>query len=168
MTRRVLCALLAASTAPLLLSAQDGTNSGQWMIDFQGDGQIQLTLHREQHEHSFSVSADSFRGLSRGATHFEYVRDAGTFRCDGHFAGDHGAGIFVFEPNPKYIADMKSLGYQIEPEHMMELATFDISRAFVRDLARMGYRGLSLSDLFRFRAQGVTPIHRVLDDNPRP
>ena len=97
MTRRVLCALLVVCGASLLSAfAATDTNSGQWLIDFQNDGQIQLTLHQEHHEHSFPVPAESFHGLARNATHFEFVRDAGTFACDGRFAGDHGAGIFVF------------------------------------------------------------------------
>jgi hypothetical protein len=136
--------------------AATDTNSGQWLIDFQNDGQIQLTLHQEHHEHSFPVPAESFHGLARNATHFEFVRDAGTFACDGRFAGDHGAGIFVFAPNPQYIAGMKSLGYTIEPDRLMELAAFDISRTFVHDLESLGYHGLSLDDLLKFRIHGVS------------
>ena len=157
MTRRVLCALLVVCGASLLSAfAATDTNSGQWLIDFQNDGQIQLTLHQEHHEHSFPVPAESFHGLARNATHFEFVRDAGTFACDGRFAGDHGAGIFVFAPNPQYIAGMKSLGYTIEPDRLMELAAFDISRTFVHDLESLGYHGLSLDDLLKFRIHGVS------------
>jgi hypothetical protein len=155
MTRRFLCALVAGGAA-LCGAFANETNSGQWLIDFQSDGQIQLTLHQEHHEHSFPVSADAFRGLSRSATHFEFARDAGSFVCDGRFAGDHGAGTFVFASDPKYIAEMKSLGYVIEPDRAMEMAAFDVSRAFVHDLESLGYRGLSLDDIVRFRIHGVT------------
>ena len=155
MTRHALLALVVGGAAFCSAFAAEN-NSGQWLIDFQGDGQIQLTLHQEHHEHSFPVAADSFRGLSRSATHFEFVRDAGSFVCDGRFAGDHGAGTFVFEPNPKYIAEMRSLGYSMEPDRAMEMAAFDISRAFVQDLKSMGYHGLALDDLVRFRIHGVS------------
>jgi hypothetical protein len=158
MTLRFLCALVLGGAA-LGSAFANETNSGQWLIDFQTDGQIQLTLHQEHHEHSFPAAADAFRGLSRSATHFEFVRDAGSFVCDGRFAGDHGAGTFVFAPDPKYISEMKSLGYSIEPDRAMEMAAFDISRAFVQDLRSLGYHELSLEDLVRFRIHGVSTAY---------
>jgi hypothetical protein len=156
MTRRFLCALVVGGAALANRAFANETNSGQWLIDFQSDGRIQLTLHQDHHENSFPVPLDAFRGLSRSATHFEFVRDAGSFVCDGRFAGDHGAGTFVFAADPKYISEMKSLGYSIDSDRAMEMAAFDISRAFVQDLKGLGYHGLPLDDLLRFRIHGVT------------
>jgi hypothetical protein len=134
------------------------SNTGQWFLDFPSNSRqdLQFGIHRDHSQSSFSVSRDNFRGLGPNATHFEFVRDAGTFVCDGRFEGDHGAGTFVFHPSADYAQAMRSMGYEINPDDQIDLAVFDVSRTFVRDLDALGYNHLPIEDLKRLRIHGVT------------
>jgi hypothetical protein len=89
---------------------------------------------------------------------FEWVKDAGTFACQGRFETGVGAGHFVFSASPDYAADMKRRGYgEIDEEKSLSLALHDVSRAFIDELAKLGYERVPLDDLVSLRIHGVTP-----------
>ena len=50
---------------------------------------------------------------------FEYVADAGTFVCEGRFSFGAGSGSYTFQPNPRYIAELQSLGYDAPREDQL-------------------------------------------------
>ena len=89
---------------------------------------------------------------------FEWVKDAGTFACQGRFETGVGAGHFVFSASADYAADMKRRGYgEIDEEKALSLALHDVSRSFIDELAKLGYERVPLDDLVSLRIHGVTP-----------
>jgi beta-lactamase regulating signal transducer with metallopeptidase domain len=140
-------------------------NRGEWTAERDGDG-LQLTMTRRsgngvsQHGHHYKLS--DLTGLGPGPdVHFEMRRDAGTFRFDGRFdgsgPGSQGSGTFTFQGNPGYVREMAGLGYNVGENKLFNLALFDVSPAFIRDLRSLGYDELSLDDLVEFRIHGVSP-----------
>lgn len=162
---RIAYAVLAAA----LMAPAAESITGRWMVDSRADaGQVQLTLHRgDAHSNSTSSSPipiGNLRGLTRtqidaatGQTiHFEVVREAGTFTCEGYFKAGSGAGTFSFAANPSFIADMRSLGYAgLTSEDLYSMAVHDIGVKFVRDLKNLGYHATA-DDLITMRIHGVT------------
>jgi hypothetical protein len=81
--------------------------SGRWILDFDADGWIELTLKRRSDNGNWNSSNDykttDFQGLTRPAgtgdtpARFQMVRDAGTLAFEGHLAASGGAGT---SPSP--------------------------------------------------------------------
>src|SRR5436190_2592218 len=117
---------------------------------------------------------------------FEYVHDAGTLVCKGGFTWGRGSGSFRFQPDPRYTAELKKLGYE-EPDHdqqlqmvladisldfarqvkeaglhastrqLMELSNHGITLQYVHEMQQSGYKDLSASDYIELRNHGVEP-----------
>jgi hypothetical protein len=129
---------------------------------------VELTLRRsETHGHwssSESLPLAELRGLgaeqldaASADVRFDWVRDAGTFACQGRFETGVGAGHFTFAANREYVADMKRRGFgEIDDDKALSLALHDVSRAFVDELGRLGYAKVSLDELVSLRIHGAT------------
>jgi beta-lactamase regulating signal transducer with metallopeptidase domain len=139
------------------------SRQGTWSAERRGD-KVQLTMSMSWGggHHTWSNGEDyalkDLPGLAAGPdVHFELRRDAGTFRFEGKFKGDQGAGFFTFVGNSAYMRDMAALGYKMTEDHLLEMATHDISLAFVREIHDLGYRDAALDKLVEFRIHGVSP-----------
>lgn len=139
------------------------SEQGVWTGERKEDGRIQLQLKRRSKGDAnwgfgSSFSASELPGLDSGR--FELRRDAGTLTFEGRFDGTgpgaQGAGTYSFQPDPGYVRDMASLGYRVE-DKVFEMAVFDISRSYVRELRSLGYGDLSLDDLIELGIFRVTP-----------
>ncbi len=137
------------------------------------------------------VRFDDFRGLSRdtlehgGPARFEYVQDAGRLVCQGDFSRGRGSGSFRFEPDPKFPAELKALGYDTPDDEqqfsmlltgvslefargtrdaglhastrqLVELRIHGVSLDYIRDAGQAGYQNLSAQDFIDLRIHGVT------------
>lgn len=117
--------LFAWASPPVARAEQKvpGPTTGRWLLDFERDGSLQLTLKRKSDgaRDNWSSSDDfhigEFQGLQRPASsaevsvHFLLVRDAGTVAFDGQLNDSGGSGRFRFEPNPEFIAALAKMGY---------------------------------------------------------
>ena len=129
---------------------------------------VELTLQRSDAHGRWSSSESlplaELRGLGASLleaaaadVRFDWVRDAGSFACQGRFEAGTGAGHFTFAANREYVADMKRRGFgAIADEQALRLALHDISRAFVDELGRLGYAKVSLDELVSLRIHGAT------------
>lgn len=160
-----------AAPAPKLsgIAATQGT----WTAERKKDGvQLNMEMHSDgPHGHHDMQESDVYPekdliGLTSGpAVRFEIRRAAGTFHFEGRFEGAKGSGSFNFKGNPAYVSDMASLGYDVKSENLMQLALFDVSPAFVRELGQLGYSKLPLDRLVQFRIHEVSPAFiRGLND----
>lgn len=143
--------------------------TGQWMIDGRPmDGKIELTLRGNSGEHGhFSSSSmlplDQLRGLSREQmdsagtnVRFEIARDAGTLACEGYFKNGNGSGAFTFSPNPRFVSEMQSLGYDgLSTDKVFAMAVHDVTLAYVHDLRGLGLDRVSSDQLIAMRIHGV-------------
>src|SRR5436305_2633249 len=142
---------------------------GTWSAERRGDKiQLEMSMSWGGGHHTWTngetYSAKDLPGLAAGPdVHFELRRDAGTFRFEGKFKGDQGSGFFTFAGNPGYVRDMAALGYKVTEDRLLEMATHDISLAFVREIHDSGYRDASLDKLVELRIHGVSPqfIHEL-------
>jgi Zn-dependent protease with chaperone function len=135
---------------------------GTWSAERHGDKiDLETTMswggghHRWQNGETYAVK--DLAGLTAGPqVRFELRRDAGTFLFEGAFRGEKGSGFFTFQPSPAYAREMKSLGYQVSEDRLMELAIHDVSLAFVKEIHALGYRDASLDKLVQFKIHGVS------------
>ena len=163
----VLWATLAPSPAPAVPSS--GGIAGRWLIDFDHDGSVQLTLKRRENGHgSWNSSDDYRRGDFQGLTvpaggadvpaRFTLSRDAGTLTFEGMLNDAGGSGHFTFAPNPEYLAALGKLGYPAPDEDdVFSLAVHDVSREFLRELESLGYAHVPLDDAVSMRIHGANP-----------
>ena len=138
-------------------------SNGTWMAEREKDGRIALSVRmkaqgRGRWESSSMYSASEFSGSTEGqGVRFELRRDAGTFRFEGDFRGERGAGFFLFLPNPAYSSEMRRLGYEVPENRLLELALHNVSLDFVREMGALGYDKVSLDKLVEFRIHDVFP-----------
>src|SRR5215475_15568973 len=157
-----------SSTA--IMSIQ-GPMTGEWILEMRsGTDMVYLSIHRRSERggnfsSSSDIRADSIKGLSEAQASssgspvsFQVVRDAGTLNCEGWFKQGKGSGTFTFVPNPRFAAEMVSLGYeQLSDEKLFSMAVHDINLQFVRDLKALGYDRLTSDNLFAMRIHGAGP-----------
>ncbi|HSS79405.1 MAG TPA: M56 family metallopeptidase, partial [Thermoanaerobaculia bacterium] len=156
----------SASTAEAAGEASHGavdSRQGTWSAERKGDKvDLEMSMSWGGGKHRWSngetYAAKDLPGLAAGPdVRFEMRRDAGTFRFEGKFKGDQGTGFFTFAGNPAYVRDMAALGYKVTEDRLLEMATHDISLAFVREIHDLGYRDAALDKLVEFRIHGVSP-----------
>jgi len=169
-------ALLAAATSSLPGGSTETSASlvGVWTAAAapgrtergDGTGSLLLTMRRGrlggESTSSETIALSEFRGLAPAQlaatsadSRFEWARDAGTFTLEGQFRSGKGAGHFVFEPSPAYVAELRREGYDLDEEKALTLALHDVSRTFLRDLASLGYPHPSLDELIALRIHGA-------------
>jgi len=138
---------------------------GTWTAERRQNGvQLNMEMHSDgPNGHHNMQESDLYPekeliGLTAGPTvRFEIRRAAGTFHFEGRFEGAKGSGMFNFKGNPAYVSEMTSLGYDAKNENLLQLALFDVSPAFVRELGNLGYSKVPLERLIEFRIHGVKP-----------
>lgn len=137
---------------------------------------------------SHDVPLSAFRGLNPsqgGPVRFEYVADAGTFICSGRFSFGVGSGSFLFQPNPRFSADLQQLGYdpprgdqyltmallpltldfargirdaglEATTDQLLELRTHGIALPYIRETQNAGYRRFTARDYIDMKIHGVS------------
>jgi hypothetical protein len=104
---------------------------------------------------------------------FRLAREAGTISFEGTFKRGDGAGQFSFDPNPSYVATLRSLGVDFEmrrhrgkseEESLFSLTLLDVSTSYIRSMLAEGYRE-TLDTFVEMRLFNVTPdfIHQLKD-----
>ena len=168
-TRRVLAFLagfiavtawtIATVTPPAAKAADD--YQGTWRINYLTSTSIDLGLsYHNDHsswEMSDSVPFDerAFHGLTlddiksaKGVKHFQIVRDAGAFDCNGYFASGIGSGVFAFAPSAAFADALDSRGLgRPDVKDQFELALSNVTLAMVDGLRSAGVTGLSAKAL---------------------
>lgn len=161
-------------TALLITQAGFAAITGAWTAESE-DGMIQLHM-RVGRTSNFGQTypASAFKGLSVAQTTaatatpvaFALDRDAGSFRFEGSFRQSLGSGHFTFTPDRNFGARIEALGVtadegELEDRDLLMLAALDVSEAYVRELAGLGYGGLDLDEVTGAR------IHRVTAERVR-
>ncbi len=83
-----------------------------------------------------SYPVSQLTGFTPGpAVHFELRRDAGTFRMQGSFQNGKGQGDVTFSANPEF---ERVLGIPLGDTDLMELAVYDVSLGYARDMKDLG------------------------------
>ena len=77
---------------------------------------------------------------------------------DGTFRKGRGIGDFRFSPSADFAAFLKQRGDREPSEReMFKLAIHDVSRSFIQELEKLGYKNLSLDTLEEMRIHRVSP-----------
>jgi hypothetical protein len=153
-----------ALLAPVAFGA---VQNGSWSLGTtdQPDA-VQFSLQSSQGDDHFNTSSTwklaDLRGLdwAGAAKHdvsFTIARDAGTIDCKGFVQDQRGAGLFTFQSNPQYRAEMAKLGFDFEDRELFSATLFDVSLDFARAMKSAAVRGLDAGKLLAFRIHGVTP-----------
>lgn len=168
MNRRdgLLCYVLVATCllGALLAKAADSF-SGNWTIAHSDEaGKVQFALiehHRggnSNHESDWPVNIFVGLDLSQPGkhdVHFTITRDAGRFDCQGYIDSGEGAGTFHFFAEPKYAAEMKTLGFTIDDEKQYHMAIMDVSTEFARQMKAEKLEDLDADKLIALRIFNV-------------
>ena len=174
--RRRLAAGFAAAVVPIVTTAYvavahpDAPLHGTWRIAYETASKIDLDLSFHSGFSSWetgeTIAFDTreFTGLtldaiknSHGDKHFQIVRDAGTFDCNGYFSEGIGSGVFDFAPNASFgtALSARGLGRPSDKDQFV-LALSDVTLAMVDGLRSAGVTGLSVSSLVTLVNHAVT------------
>lgn len=151
---------------------------GTWKAEIQGD-KLRLEMTYRQAGWGRWTSVDEYpigqlTGFSPGrSASFELRRGAGTFYFQGSFEGKRGRGTCGFKPDPEF---EKVLGQHLSTDRAMELAVYDISPDFIREMKALGVdfsaQHPPRSDFFGqvhqlarnvFDPDHSSPLHRLID-----
>lgn len=113
---------------------------------------------------SIKVTLNQLRGLTQAQmmsagsnVRFQFVRDAGTFNCEGWFKGYKGAGHYLFASSPTFVAELRRRDYETPTEaQLFSMAINDVSLAFIEELKAQGYERPTLDQLVRLGEHGVS------------
>ena len=154
--------VIGAVLLAVLLSGQESRN--EWKASWSDTpGMVYFEVERHQpgshSSHSSDVPLSAFRGLNPGQSgpaKFEYAADAGTFACQGRFSFGAGSGTYTFQPNPRFAAAMRELGYDSpRDDQVFTMALLQISLDFARGIREAGLRA-STGQLVELRIHGVS------------
>jgi hypothetical protein len=157
--------LLACSLAAAPAQAADALE-GNWTISpTQDPGKVHFALRRRwdgnQSNHSSDWPVSEFQGLDlknvakRDVT-FVIARDAGRFDCEGYLEDGQGAGSFRFTPDGGYRGDMQALGFTVDEDKQLAMATVDVSIDFAKQMKSLKLDGLNTDHLIATRIFNVT------------
>ncbi|HLK68955.1 MAG TPA: hypothetical protein VKU19_36235 [Bryobacteraceae bacterium] len=170
MTYKTVATVIAggALAAVLIATGQVSQHQGQtWKIKLSdAPGMVHFTVQRSRDGNTWSTSTDvrfaNFQGLSRntiergGPAKFEYIHDAGRLVCQGDFSWNRGSGTFEFEPDHRYVSELRSLGYETPgEEQIFSMVLTDVSLEFARGVREGGLQA-STQQLIDLRVHGVT------------
>jgi hypothetical protein len=135
--------------------------SGNWTLSRSEEpGKVLFALiehHRGGNSNSESDwPASSFSGVDwlksgRQDVRFLLARDAGKFDCEGFLDHGEGAGVFHFQPDPNYAAQMHALGFSADEDKQYSLAVQDVSLEFARQMKNEHLTDLDTDQLIAFR-----------------
>ena len=148
--------LVAALLLGSLIARASDSLSGSWTIQHSDEaGKVQFALIRHSHHGESSHSSD-WPDSTKRDVHFTITRDAGRFDCEGYIRDGEGAGTFHFFAEPKYAAEMKSLGFDgVDDDKQYTMAVMDVSTAFARQMKSEKLTGLDTDKLIAFRIFNV-------------
>ena len=148
-----------------------------WEAEFKrGRPWLNFTFYYDRNSRSsFSLPVDSFVGLDESwrteqvdDVRFLLIRGAGVFDFRGGFKKGSGDGEFEFRVREDYLRELDSLGYRVsrlDDFDLYQLALFDVSGTFIKEMEDLGYEGLTLERLIQMRIHGVkTETVRELRD----
>ncbi len=148
-----------------LFASETQPQNGSWTVQPSDEpGKVRFALlqhwkgHNSNHESDWPPSAFEGLDLSIKAKHdvkFTIRRDAGRFECEGYIGDSEGAGVFHFFPDGKYADDMAAAGFKIDTEKQMNMAIFDVSVSFAREMKNLNLTNLDTDKLMAFRIFGV-------------
>jgi hypothetical protein len=135
--------------------------SGDWTIRHSDEaGKVEFSLIEHHHGGNSNHESDwlmsSFSGVDfskpgRQDVHFTIARDAGKIDCEGFLNNGEGAGIFHFQPDPKYTAEMHKIGFEVDDEKQYSMAVQDVSLEFARQMKNEHLTDLDTDKLIAFR-----------------
>jgi len=136
--------ILLAGLLAAVLDAAGAEPEYRWRIVPNLSDSVNLTLTRRTgfttSSRTNSVRLSSLRGLEAsdmlgGTASFRIRRDAGTLRCKGSFAFGIGAGTVEFEPDPRFLADLRAIGLRdIRDDQLFDLAADNFRLSTAREL----------------------------------
>lgn len=156
-----LSVILLVITKARTAVSQNEVRGGDWTImKSEEPGKVEFSLIEHHHggtsNHQSAWPQSSFQGVDfskagRQDVHFTIARDAGKIDCEGFLKEGEGAGIFHFEPDPKYASQMQSLGFPIDEEKQFAMAVQDVTLQFAREMKDEHLSGLDADKLIAFR-----------------
>ena len=159
------CAVLVTiATAQIGRSAR---SDDEWRMRRSDDsGKVHFSLERtrpgSRWSHSSDVPVANFEGLSLdalskgGPAKFQFVHDAATLACEGHFTNGRGIGTFQLVPNPRFSAELQRLGYEAPADdQLFSMVMSDVSLEFARGVKDAGLQATT-KQLVELRIHGVT------------
>ncbi|HXJ88478.1 MAG TPA: DUF732 domain-containing protein [Candidatus Binatia bacterium] len=136
-------------------------HSGSWAISKSDEaGKVEFALMEHRHDgmsnHQSDWSMSSFPGVDfskpgRQEVHFTIARDAGKLDCEGFLNDGEGAGVFHFQPDPNYVREMRSFGFDVDEEKQYAMTVQDVSLAFAKEMKNEHLRDLDTEKLIAFR-----------------
>lgn len=145
--------------------APNEVHSGSWTLSKSDEpGKVEFALIEHHHggmsSHQSDWSASVFVGVDfskpgRQDVRFTISRDAGKIACEGFLDNGEGAGIFHFQPDPNYSAQMRSIGFPIDEEKQFSMAVQDVSVEFARQMKNEQLDNLDADKLIAFRIFNV-------------
>lgn len=158
----VLVAQAADTSSPL---------GGSWHVNnwMAGSDRVQLELSRSTLTSRWVIGSDyplnELRGLTRDElhslhanVHFEFARDAGALVCEGSLVAGVGGGKFQFSPSQAFVDEMRRLGYDgLSEKTLFEMMMQDVNLVFVRAVRKAGLRDVDAGKLIGLRNHGITP-----------
>lgn len=163
-------ALLASMGVLAPLAAAQ--TSGTWAIrPAEKAGELRLRFEASEagqrnFDISRSVKLSELQGLTAAQiasasgvkVHFQIVREAGTFVCDGYFKQRRGAGTFIFRADPHFAPAMQALGISgINKTRLQSMAFVDVTTAWTRRMKAAGVNVHTAKQLVEMRIFDVTP-----------
>jgi hypothetical protein len=154
--------MLAILLAATISSGLHGT----WTILASSGDRVHLNIVRDTSNWGQSIgrselplSDAQINSASETPVHFTLNRDAGVIDFNGSFENGEGVGRFSFQPNPQYVATLKSLGVStdggLDNDDLFSMAMFDIGTGFIREMQSLGLHE-DLETYKRFKIHGVT------------
>lgn len=146
--------------------------SGTWSAQANNSTNVHLRLEyrhadasgNEEWDESHDVPISQLHGLSASdftssGEHksFSIVRDAGTMRADGWFAGGNGSGSWTLVPNPSFASALARRGVGAPSQkQQFQLAMGDFKLSTLDQLLNSGFQRPSIDDLVAMSEHGVT------------
>ena len=180
-----LCAFVGMIVLPSMCLSTIGTHAqdsftGRWIIEREhGTNLLRLSLtdatDKSIHKSGssgesmarFKIAIERLQGLTIAQTisagsnaQFQFVRDAGTFNCEGWFQGGKGSGHYVFASSTAFVAELKRREYETPTEaQLFSMAINDVSLAFIEELNAQGYERPTLDQLVGLGEHGVSLLY---------
>ncbi|MBV9502160.1 MAG: hypothetical protein JO138_22555 [Acidobacteriaceae bacterium] len=157
----VLAGLLAS-----LVQAAESDPEYRWRILANiGADTVNLTLTRHDGFNTISqtnsVPLSSLRGLERsdmygGPASFHIRRDAGTLYCKGSFALGVGWGSVTFHPDPRFLSELKEIGFRdVREDQLFDLAIDNFRLSTARELRAACKCVQTVDDVIELNNHGV-------------
>ena len=159
----IIALVVLLSSFLFTIRAAENVLEGDWMARMKGN-KIRIEINYKDGNLAFELPLTQLKGLNSSQILSDYSdilydlsRDAGTFHFKGFFKQGKGIGDVNFEPNPKFVSEMQSLGYRnLTDERILELAIHDVKLDYVRGLKSLGYKNVSLDELVEMNIHDVT------------